>query len=211
MWPGRMWTATGVICAILAGCSAPVIAPTPPSGEAIAFGAGGGGPADACFLCHGLKGEGDGLAPRLAGQSAGYLMKQMEDYAHRWRDHKDMSPIAARLDDGERIAVATYYASLGDRRPGRLRQAVSGWSLYLEGDPERGLAPCARCHGQYGRGVGLGYPVLASQPAEYVSAQLHAFRESRRRNDPQDVMGAIARQLTLAEIEAVSNYVAGLP
>jgi cytochrome c553 len=46
---------------------------------------------------------------------------------------------------------------------------------------------------------------------EYVSAQLHAFRQSQRRNDPQDVMGSSARKLTPAEIEAVAAYVAGLP
>jgi cytochrome c553 len=187
------------------------MAPAPPSGEAIAFGAGSGGPGDACFRCHGVKGEGDGLAPRLAGQSAGYLMKQMEDYAHRWRDHKEMSPVAARLDDGERIAVAAYYAGLGDRRPGQLRPAASGWTLFLDGDAERGLVPCARCHGPRGRGVGHAYPGLHAQPAEYISAQLHAFRQSQRRNDPQDVMGSIARRLTPAEIQAVAAYAAGLP
>jgi cytochrome c553 len=208
MWRERS-LAAAALC--LAGCTAPVIAPSPPSGEAIAFGAGSGGAADACFQCHGLKGEGDGLAPRLAGQTSGYLMKQMEDYAQRWRDHKDMSPIAARLDDGERIAVAAYYAGLGVHRPGGLRPAASGWALYLDGDPERGLAPCANCHGRYARGVGHGYPALSAQSVEYVSAQLHAFRQSQRRNDPQDVMGAIARKLTPAEIEAISAYVAGLP
>jgi cytochrome c553 len=138
-------------------------------------------------------------------------MKQMEDYARRWRDHKDMSPVARRLSDGERTAVAAYYAGLGDRGPGQLRPAASGWLLYLDGDPERGLPPCAKCHGPHGRGVGQAYPGLSAQPVEYVSAQLQAFRQSQRRNDPQDIMGAIARKLTPAEIEAVSTYVAGLP
>jgi cytochrome c553 len=207
-----MWRAIATLgLAIATGCTAPVIAPAPPSGEAIAFGAGSGGPADACFQCHGLKGEGDGLAPRLAGQSMGYLVKQMEDYAHRWRDHRDMSPIAARLSAGERFAVAAYYAGLGDRRPGQLRPAATGWTLYLDGDPERDLPPCGRCHGPRGRGVGHAYPALSAQPVEYVSAQLHAIRQSRRRNDPQDAMGSIARKLTPAEIEAVASYVAGLP
>ncbi len=207
-----MWRAIAALgLSLTAGCAAPVVAPAPPSGEAIAFGAGSGGPADACFHCHGLKGEGDGLAPRLAGQSAGYLMKQMEDYSHRRRNHKDMSPIAARLGDGERIAVAAYYAGLGDRGPGQLGRAIGGWGLYLDGDPERALPPCAQCHGPRGRGVGHAYPRLSAQPVEYVSAQLHAFRQSQRRNDPQDVMGSIARKLTPAEVEAVSAYVAGLP
>ncbi len=194
----------------IAACTAPVVAPAPPSGELIAFGGGTGGPRDACFACHGLQGEGDGEAPRLAGQSEGYLLKQMEDYAGRWRDHPQMSPIAARLKDGERSAVVAYYAGLPDTR-GRLRQSVGGWSLFLDGDAERGLPPCARCHGPRGQGTGLAYPALAGQPADYVAIQLSAFKASKRRNDPQDVMGAIARSLTDAEIEALALYVAGLP
>jgi cytochrome c553 len=203
MWAERLRIAPVAVSLILTGCSVPVIAPAPPSGEAIAFGAGSGGPADACFQCHGLKGEGDELAPRLAGQSAGY--------ARRWRDDPEMSPIAARLSDGERIAVAAYYAGLGERRPGQIRPAASGRVLYLDGDPERGLPPCARCHGPRGRGVGQAYPGLYAQPVEYVTAQLHAFRKSKRRNDPEDAMGAVARRLTPAEIESVAAYVAGLP
>jgi cytochrome c553 len=194
----------------VAACSAPVVTPAPANGELIAFGGGTGGPRDACFACHGLRGEGDGVSPRLASQSEGYLLKQMEDYAHRWRDHPQMSLIAARLNDGERTAVAAYYARLPKTR-GRLRQSAGGWSLFLDGDEDRGLPPCARCHGPQGQGSGLGYPALAGQPAEYVAVQLQAWKASKRRNDPQDVMGSIARRLTDAEIEALANHVAGLP
>jgi cytochrome c553 len=206
-----MWRALLSLSVALApGCSAPVAAPRPADGELIAFGGGPGGPDDACFTCHGLKGEGDRLAPRLAGQSAGYLLKQMEDYAARWRDHPQMTAVAARLGDGDRMAVAHYYANL-ELQSGPLRPAIGGWSLFLEGDAERGLAPCARCHGPRGQGKGLANPRLAGQPAEYVDAQLQAFKASTRRNDPQDQMGAIARKLTPAEIDALASYVGGLP
>ena len=50
------------------------------TGQIIAMGGGEGGSANACFSCHGLEGEGDGVSvPRLAGLDAGYLQKQMED------------------------------------------------------------------------------------------------------------------------------------
>jgi cytochrome c553 len=207
----RRPSSLAVIAALAAvACSAPVIAPAPPDGELIAFGGGTGGPRDACFVCHGLDGEGDGVTPRLAGQSEGYLVKQMEDYAGRWRDHPQMSPIAARLDDGERTAVATYYSRLSEPYS-QPRLSAGGASLFVEGDQERGLPPCARCHGPQGRGSGLGYPALAGQPAEYISAQLQAWKASKRRNDPQDVMGSIARRLSDAEIDELALYAASLP
>jgi cytochrome c553 len=209
MWSTGSLSFVAACGAILAGCSAPVVGPAPPSGEAVAFGGGSGGPADACFVCHGLKGEGDKLAPRLAGQSAGYLIKQLEDYAHRWRDHEDMSAIAKRLDDGERIAVAAYYSGIGNASARLLHRIANGSRLYLEGDPRRGIQPCARCHGEAGQGTGPAYPALSAQPAEYLATQLHAFKQSRRRNDPENVMGAIARKLTPTEIEAVADYMAG--
>lgn len=173
------------------------------------FGGGPGGPQDACFVCHGLKGEGDGAAPRLAGQSAGYLLKQMEDYSARWRDHSQMSAISARLSDADRVAAAHYYASLEDPA-GLMRPAASGWRLFLDGDQARGLPPCARCHGVRGDGVGLANPALAGQTAIYVETQLRAWKTSQRRNDPQDTMGAIARRLTQAEIESLASYVEAL-
>ena len=51
-------------------------------GELIAMSGGEGGARYACVTCHGARGEGNGFdAPRLAGLPAGYLQKQMEDYA----------------------------------------------------------------------------------------------------------------------------------
>lgn len=205
-----MWRAMILILA-LASCSAPVATSAAPSGEQVAFGAGSGGAADACFTCHGLKGEGDGPVPRLAGLSAGYLVKQLEDYAGRWRDEPSMSPIAKRLSDGDRLAVARYYAGLPEPEPRRVRPAMTGWRPFLDGDAERGLPPCARCHGPGGKGGGLATPRLAGQTADYVRRQLLAFKDSRRRNDPRDMMGAVARSLTAAEIESLAGYVEALP
>lgn len=192
----------------LAACGAPIVkAPSAPTGEQVAFGAGPGGASDACFTCHGLEGEGDGVAPRLAGQSAGYLIKQMEDYASKWRNHPQMSAIAARLGDGDRISVARYYASVGSPRS---NPNLSSLVLFHQGDVARGIAKCAQCHGSDAMG-GLAAPRLAGQTEEYIRAQLLAFRASERRNDPEDVMGAMARRLTAAEIETLAAQIAAMP
>jgi cytochrome c553 len=207
-----MWRAIFFMAmAGLAACNTPVVPQAPPSGEVIAFGGGPGGPDDACFTCHGLKGEGDGAVPKLAGQSAGYLLKQLEDYAGRWRNEPSMSPVAARLSDADRLAVSVYYAGLKGLAPPAPDTAVTFGQLYSDGDPERGIAPCARCHGAAGEGGGLATPVLAGQKAVYVREQLLAWKDSRRRNDPRDMMGAIARRLSDSEIDALARDIEALP
>lgn len=207
-----MWWAIILIGAAMAGaCSAPVAPPAQLSGEAIAFGAGPAGPQDACFSCHGLKGEGDSVIPRLAGLSTGYLVKQLEDYAGRWRDDPTMSPIARRLSDEHRLAVSGYYAALNVPTEAASAATADAQAIFETGDPVRGLQGCASCHGVDGRKGGLAQPRLAGQTAEYVRAQLVAWKESRRRNDPRDVMGQVARKLTHEEIDKLAAHVAALP
>ena len=54
------------------------------TGEIIALSGGDAGARYACVACHGVNGRGNGLdAPALAGLPAGYLQKQLEDYAAR--------------------------------------------------------------------------------------------------------------------------------
>jgi cytochrome c553 len=189
------------------GCGGPVRAPAPPSGELIAFGGGPNGARDACFSCHGLNGQGDDLIPRLAGVQSGYIVKQLNDYAAARRADAIMIPIAARLSDRDMRAVAAYYASLAPPP----RTLATPPAIYLDGDPARSIAACARCHGERGQGQGSANPAIAGQPAEYTAEQLRRWRASVRRNDARDVMGRAARQLTDTEIDAVAAYLEGAP
>jgi cytochrome c553 len=206
-----MWRVILFLCGVgVAACSAPVAPPAELSGEVIAFGGGPGGARDACFTCHGLKGEGDGKTPALAGLSSGYLVKQLEDYAGRWRDEFSMSPIASRLSDADRLAVAGYYAQLDLTARGSADDAHAR-QLFLQGDPDRDLQPCADCHSPGGKSFGLAAPQLAGQTPDYIREQLLAWKQSRRRNDPRDVMGAIARKLSTAEIDSLAAYAVASP
>jgi cytochrome c553 len=174
-------------------------------GRTVAMSGGAGGAAKACFSCHGLDGMGDGVSvPRLAGLDAGYLQKQMEDYASGIRPDKVMGPIAKPLDDRARRAVATYYAGL----PVVAGPASSAPPpvLWTKGDPARGLAPCAACHGPQAQGVGGGQPALAGQPAAYTRDQLDRWKRAARRNDPRGVMTTIAAKLTEGEVAALAAW-----
>lgn len=188
-----------LIAVLLAACGGPVSPLPAPSGEMIAFGAVNA--REACFTCHGLNGEGEGLTPRLAGLDAGYFAKQMEDYAHETRADPVMSPIARRLTARDRRAVADYYAA---QRALRGVAAAAAPKLYHVGDPARGVQACAGCHD--GEGA-MAAPDLAGQPAPYTVEQLSRWRRGVRRNDPDDVMGRAARPLTPAEIDALARYI----
>lgn len=183
-------------------------------GRIIAFSGGDAGASRACFTCHGLAGEGDGRAsPRLAGLPAGYLVRQLGDYADGRRADKVMGPIAKVLDHDARMAVAGYYAALPAPPPAHAPAGaadVAATRLYLAGDPSRGLPACASCHGAAGEGRGDANPPLAGQPVDFLAEQLHRWRRSERRNDPQNVMLTISRRLTPSEVERISRYAAGL-
>jgi len=183
------------------------------TGELVALSGGDAGARRACIVCHGLDGAGDGeMTPRLAGLPEGYLVKQLQDYADGRRAHPDMEGIAKALDPRARQAVAAYYARLPWAPPPTVVvQESAAARLYHEGDPARGLAPCATCHGRRGEGGGAANPPLAGQPAGYLEAQFARWRDSARRNDPQNMMLAISRRVTPAEAAALARYCRSLP
>jgi cytochrome c553 len=214
------WTRTAAAGALLAasllagGCNAPGRAASDPftaTGELIALSGGDSGGRNACFTCHGLDGVGNGAgAPRLAGLEMGYIQRQLEGYASGLRRHPEMEYIARQLSANERRMVAAHYAGLPSRGSARPAPPVDA-PLYLQGDPARGLEPCAVCHGRAGEGIGRGNPALAGQPAPYLEAQLHAWRLGKRRNDPGNLMQAISRRLTPDEIRSLAAHAAALP
>ena len=165
------------------------------SGEVIAFSGGDGGAEHACIACHGLKGEGDGrLAPRLAGLDAGYLHRQLDDYANGRRQHSEMRAIVRRLSGEDREKVSAYYAAL----PPTAAALPQTSALYDE--------QCAQCHGAKGEGIGPANPPLAGQSAAYIKAQLEAWRSGKRRGDPLGEMLAISRALSPAEVQLLASH-----
>ncbi|MCL2635528.1 MAG: c-type cytochrome, partial [Betaproteobacteria bacterium] len=85
-----------------------------------------------------------------------------------------------------------------------------GQRLWRQGDFRKGIPACAGCHGPAGAGMPAQYPRLAGQFAEYTANQLRAFRVEERGNDPERMMRMIAATLSDVEIQAVSEYAAGL-
>jgi cytochrome c553 len=169
-----------------------------------------------CGACHGESGVSPStLIPTLAGMNPAVIYKQLDDYRSGKRLWGVMSAIAAVLTDQDSADVAAYFAhrpdglaavtTEGAPEGGRsLRQHDPSVRLVFAGDPERGIPPCAACHGPGAEK--LGAPALRGQHAEYIERQLAAFAQGMRQNDINEQMRVIAHELTPAEMHAVAVF-----
>jgi cytochrome c553 len=169
-----------------------------------------------CAGCHGEHGvSASALYPTLAGMNSAVIYKQLDDFRSGKRIWGVMNAMATALSEQDSADVAAYFAHRPEGLPplsgegvpksGRsLRQRNPGIRLVFVGDPERGIPPCAACHGPDAQK--LGAPPLQSQHAEYIERQLAAFAQGMRQNDINEQMRAIAHELTPDEIHMLAAY-----
>lgn len=172
--------------------------------------------AAACVSCHGTHGEGmpENGFPRLAGLNAAYLQAQLDAFANGQRSNAMMPAIAQALSHDERIAVANYYADLGDSAS--MPQPIAamnsaGERLAVQGRWSQSLPACVQCHGALGSGVGSSFPALAGQSSLYIENQLRAWQQNTRELGPLGLMKVVASKLTVADIREVALYFSSLP
>ena len=171
-----------------------------------------------CAACHAADGNSMAAAnPKLAGQSYDYLHKQLVNFKPQAgkkaeRDNAVMAGMIANLSAADLKDVAAYYASqkLKPAKATNKELAALGQRIYRGGNAASGMPACAGCHGPTGAGIPAQYPRIAGQFAEYIEAQLRAFRGGRRANDPNGMMRGVAVRMNDREIQAVAEYVAGL-
>jgi cytochrome c553 len=167
-----------------------------------------------CASCHGVDGNSANPEwPKLAGQHAAYLEKQLKDFkAAEVRSNAMMAPMVAPLSEQDMADLAAYYAEQ-TIRIGAADEALveTGEDIYRGGNAASGVAACIGCHGPAGRGnPAANFPSLSGQHAKYVENQLHAFKNGERSNDANKMMRNTAGKMTDKEIRAVSSYVEGL-
>lgn len=169
------------------------------------------GRAPACAQCHAYNGasDGSGAFPRIAGQSAYYLAKELGDYTSGVRTNAIMAPIAKALSAVDIADVAAYYASvnapylpLSSADPALIRR---GKQLAAIGDAAKELQSCNNCHGPGGAGELPAIPYLAGQYEHYIAFQLTMWQRGFRNNSP-DAMADIAKRLDAQDIAAVAAY-----
>lgn len=164
-----------------------------------------------CAMCHGVRGESaTDLYPRLAGQHAGYLAKQLADYKSGRRKNDTMAQMTADLSERDMSALGKYFEAKRTK-PATAPDAdlaAAGKYLYDRGNPWSGVPACAFCHGPKAHGNER-LPRLAGQQAGYIANQLIKFNQRERSND-NAVMHTIASHLTEFEVRALAEYVSGL-
>jgi len=166
-----------------------------------------------CAACHNADGNSiNPVWPKIAGQHAEYLDKQLNDFKDGKRINAQMAAMVASLGKEDMTDLAAYYA-IQKAKPGSAKPELieSGQTIYRAGDAELGIPSCMACHGPSGAGnPGALYPALAGQHAAYTILQLKAFKAEERNNDVNSVMRSIASSMTNEQIEAVSEYIQGL-
>lgn len=171
-----------------------------------------------CASCHAADGNSPAAAnPKIAGQGVDYLHKQLRDFKaldgkKPLRESPIMNGMVANLSEADMKGLAAYYSgqALKPAAAADKDLAALGQKLWRGGDMANGVPACAGCHGPAGAGVPAQYPRLAGQYAEYLAAQLTAFREGRRANDPNSMMRGVAARMSDRQIRAVAEYAAGL-
>lgn len=174
---------------------------------------------EVCAACHGADGNSIGPAnPKLAGQIPEYLAKQLMNFRPgannkaAERPNNIMAAFATTLSPEDMRNVAAFYAGqkLVPEKAHDKDTIELGQRIFRGGLAEKNVPACAGCHGPAGTGVPAQYPLLGGQYAEYIEAQLRAFRSGERANDPNRMMRVTAARLSDAEIKALANYIAGL-
>ena len=168
-----------------------------------------------CLGCHNIPGYQSSFpeiykVPKIAGQSAKYIVSALTAYKKGDRRHPSMRAIAASLSDQDMADVAAYYEQL-EKSP-----AVPA---EIGAPPEQvakllAQANCASCHGKnFSMPIDPSYPKLAGQYADYLYVALKAYQTEHNprigRNNA--IMMGMARPLTHPELKALAGYLSSLP
>lgn len=165
---------------------------------------------EVCQGCHRNGGTGrvDGSYPRLAGQHASVLIKQMTDIRAGRRDNRKMEPFSSEhvLGPQEIADIAAYLQAqpvTPDNGQGPGKDQGRAGKLYQR--------DCADCHGTQGEGDAAAfYPRLSGQHYRYLRREALLIRDGGRRNSNPDMVKSV-RNYSDRDLEIVSDYASRLP
>ena len=106
------------------------------------------------------------------------------------------------------FAALVISACVGDGQPA-VRRHASVQEAQVTPATDGTEQVCSLCHGFSGRSISPIFPHLAGQRAEYIEAQLKAFRDHERADpDARAYMWGVAEQLSDRVIHGLASYYA---
>lgn len=154
-----------------------------------------------CRGCHGVDGNSiKAEVPSLAGLQPAYFVPALKYYLSGVRRGAAiMKNFKLALDDEDINNLAAYY-SVQQRIKSPLTDKL------LKTTPSKALVPkCEGCHGVNGNSTHPAMPSLSGQNASYLIKAMQTYRDGQR---PNDVMVAVAKGLSYADIAQNATYFA---
>lgn len=167
-----------------------------------------------CVSCHEVDGNSTNAAfPKLAGQNAPYLLRQMRAIRDGRVKVVVMGGMLDGMEEQDLQDIAAWYTSqtmsLGVARASLVER---GEAIYRGGIVERGVPACIACHSPTGTGnYAAGYPRVSGQHASYLLSRLLGYRDGvGAYDDMSSIMHDVASFMSKQDMEAVAEYMAGL-
>jgi cytochrome c553 len=203
----------GVLISLAAGCAneprSRDTANPNISGETLAL--------QVCSNCHGATGNSKSPNfPNLAGQQEAYVIAQLSGFkAHSRQDpagFEYMWGLSHNLTDKQIQQLGAHFAAQKTQREpveGKAQRIEAGKIIFTGGVSDKGVPPCASCHGPEGLG-NAAFPRIAGQHADYLVKQLTVFQRTDERPEGT-VMKTVAHNLTRENIVNVADYLQAMP
>jgi cytochrome c553 len=163
-----------------------------------------------CQTCHRTDASGRAtfIIPRLSGQHASVLIKQLMDIRSGLRINQEMADYMhdSDLTLQDFADMAAYLQSLpvvGKIGQGPPELVPRGQALYA--------SDCTACHGEHGEGrAELFFPMLASQHYGYLLREMDLILNGERGNS-NPAMPPILKNYSTDDKRAIAAYLAQLP
>lgn len=162
-----------------------------------------------CQACHGADGNPvTPDCPKLSGQYAAYIVKEIRDFQKGSRRDPIMTDVAMGLtNEQDLLDIAAYFASQPQMVGDLKKYNAAGHKRFTTGNG------CQTCHGYNGKGLSPGKsnaPIIGGQHKAYLVKQLKDFRSNARTNEATGIMGMVAAMMSDEQIDDVASYESGL-
>ena len=146
-----------------------------------------------CMACHGPGGQSQyDDWPALAGQKQSYLLQQLQDFKSGARKDPMMAPVVVNLSESDMKKLAEHFSKQPPLQP---RQPLAANVA-----APAAAAACMACHDNAAL---PSEPFLHGQKTAYLTEQIKAFRDGKRKNA---VMEAMTKPLSDADITAIAEH-----